>query len=115
MAEQVTEGAGENSPASPIDQQEFYTATDGTMWLMEVHVHWFPQYGSLVRLYKMPGYIAVPLPSNLPYLDVVPRTLRDAALDGSFDLHAIARYWTQRCLAMLREYVERFGGTLQET
>ncbi len=78
---------------------------------MEIQVQWFPQFESQVRLRKMPD-CPVPLPSNLPYLDVVPQDIREAALDGRFDLQAITDYCLQRCLCMLREYVERFGNTL---
>ncbi|MGC8783051.1 MAG: hypothetical protein ACP5RN_01495 [Armatimonadota bacterium] len=104
-------GTRENLPAS-VTHQEFYTATDGRQWLMEVAVQWSPQFESQVRLWKMPERILVPLPANLPYLDVVPPNIREAALDGCFDLQAITRYCLQRCLVMLREYVERFGNTL---
>lgn len=96
----------------PITHQEFYTATDGSQWLMEVAVQWSPHFESRVRLLKMPDRILVPLPKNLPYLDVVPPNIREAALDGRFDLQAITRYCLQRCLVMLRQYVERFGNTL---
>lgn len=104
-------GIQEDPPAS-ITHQEFYTATDGSQWLMEVAVQWSPYFESHVRLLKMPDRAPVYLPSNLPYLDVVPQNIREAALDGRFDLRAITRYCLQRCLVMLREYVERFGNTL---
>ncbi len=104
-------GIRENLPASAT-HQEFYIATDGSQWLMEVAVQWCPYFESRVRLLKMPEGIPVPLPANLPYLDVVPPNIREAALDGRFDLQAITRYCLQRCLVMLRQYVERFGNTL---
>lgn len=99
-------------PPEPIAHQEFYTATDGSQWLMDVYVQWKPHFESRVRLWKMPERVPIYLPSYLPYLDVVAEHIRDAALDGQFDLQAITRYYLQRCLAMLREYVERFGNTL---
>ncbi|MEJ5251011.1 MAG: hypothetical protein HPY54_02660 [Chthonomonadetes bacterium] len=113
MADEVKSRAGttEGVPA-PIDHEEFYTATDGRLWLMQIHVQWSPRYESTVRLLKMPERTPVDLPSNLPYLDVVPQNIREAALDGRFDLEAITRYCLQRCLAMLREYVQRFGNDL---
>lgn len=114
MANEVSmsEGGWRDNPPVPITHQEFYTATDGSQWLMEVVVQWFPQFESRVRLLKMPDRIPVSLPPNLPYLDVVPQDIREAALDGRFDLQAITRYCLQRCLVMLQQYVERFGNTL---
>jgi len=105
-------GGQQTSLPAPITHQEWYTAADGSHWLMEIIVQWFPHFESQVRLLKMPERTLVPLPPNLPYLDVVPQNIREAALDGRFDLQAITRYCLQRCLVMLREYVERFGHTL---
>ncbi|MCL6476098.1 MAG: hypothetical protein K6U75_13720 [Firmicutes bacterium] len=111
MADKIKAPPGISFPA-PVTHQEFYTATDGTQWLMEIHVQWSPSFESRVRLLKMPERISVSLPSNLPYIEVVPENIREAALDGPFNLQAITNYYLQRCLAMLREYVERFGNTL---
>jgi hypothetical protein len=111
MAHEVATGSGTLLP-EPVNHQEFYTATDGSQWLMDIFVQWSPHYESRVRLLKMPDRISVPLPPYLPYLDVVPENIREAALDGRFNLQAITRYCLQRCLVMLREYVERFGSAL---
>lgn len=111
MAHKVTTGSGKSLP-EPVTHQEFYTATDGSQWLMEVYVQWSPHFESRVRLLKMPESVPVHLPPSLPYLDVIPETIREAALDGRFNLQAITNYCLQRCLAMLRDYVERFGNTL---
>lgn len=92
--------------------EEFYTAADGSQWLMQIRVQWVPHYQSTVRLLKMPERTVVDLRSNLPYLDVVPPYIREAALDGRFDLQAITHYYLQRCLVMLREYVQCFGNDL---
>lgn len=107
----MTSGTEEDRSVA-VNHQEFYTATDGSQWMMQIHVHWLPYYNSEVRLLKMPDRVPINLPTNLPYLDVVPQTLRDAALDGCFDLRAITRYCVQQCLRTLREYVERFGKDL---
>lgn len=114
MVDQVDSSGREQehlSPA-PLQYREFYVATDGRQWLIEVEVQWSPSFCSQIRLMKLPEREPVPLPSNLPYLEVVPRNLREAALDGNYDLQAIARYCLQRCLVTVREYVERFGNTL---
>lgn len=114
MVDQVGSSGGEQehpSPA-PLAYQEFYVATDGRQWLIEAEVRWSPCFCSQLRLMKLPERIPVPLPANLPYLEVVPRNLREAALDGNYDLPAITRYCLQRCLVTIREYVERFGDTL---
>ncbi len=112
MVGQIAVGTGENPSVPPTVHQEFYTATDGSQWLMYVYVQWSPRFESRVRLLKMPERISVSLPSNLPYIEVVPENIREAALDGRFNLQAITNYYLQRCLGMLREYVERFGNTL---
>ncbi|MCS6830077.1 MAG: hypothetical protein RMM08_00880 [Armatimonadota bacterium] len=114
MANEVSAAAGghpENSLA-PVTHHEFYTATDGSQWLMEIDVQWFPHFEGRVRLLKMPERVPIHLPANLPYLEVVPKDIREAVLDGRFDPQAVTRYYLQRCLVMLREYVERFGSTL---
>lgn len=111
MVDEMKAGV-EALPPEPIAHQEFYTATNGSQWLMEVYVQWSPHFESRVRLWKMPERVPINLPSSLPYLDVVPENIRDVALDGRFDLQAITRYCLQRCLAMLRDYVERFGNAL---
>lgn len=114
MADEVVAypaGAGEDTPA-PIVYEEFYTAANGSQWLMQIRVQWVPRYESTVRLLKMPERTVVHLRPNLPYLDVVPPNIREAALDGRFDLQAITRYYLQRCLVMLREYVQCFGDDL---
>ncbi len=111
MAGEVANVAGvsfQHTPA-PLYHEEFYVASDGSHWLMQVEVHWAPQFQSRVGLFRMPGRVPVSLPANLPYLDVVPRNIRAAALDGRFDLQAITRYCLTQCLGMLRDYVERFG------
>lgn len=101
----------ENIPPA-LTHEVLYTATNGTQWLMQIYVQWVPRYEGYVRLLKMPERTPVNLPKNLPYLDVVPSEIREALLDGCFDLQAIARYWAQRCQVMLQEYVERFGDDL---
>lgn len=114
MADEVVAhlaGAGEDAP-HPIVHKEFYTAADGSQWLMQIRVQWVPHYQSTVRLLKMPERTVVHLRPNLPYLDVVPPNIREAALDGRFDLQAITCYYIQRCLVMLREYVQCFGNDL---
>ncbi|MER3472997.1 MAG: hypothetical protein C4335_02975 [Armatimonadota bacterium] len=113
MADEVDQRAGTLSGVPPpIVHEEFYTAEDGSQWLMQIEVRWTPRYESRVRLLKMPERVPVNLPANLPYLEVVPPNIREAALDGRFDLQAITHYCLQRCLIMLREYVERFGDDL---
>lgn len=79
---------------------------------MEITVRWQPHFESQIQLLKLPQCLPVSLPANLPYLEVVPQNLREAALDGNYDLQAITRYCLRRCLVTLREYVERFGKTL---
>ncbi|MCS7311126.1 MAG: hypothetical protein NZ741_12995, partial [Armatimonadetes bacterium] len=90
------EAEQETASPAPLFHQELYTATNGTQWLMEARVQWHPHFESRVRLLKMPERTPVRLPLNLPYLEVVPKTVRDAALDGRYDLQAITHYYLQR-------------------
>lgn len=98
--------------AVSITHQEFYTAADGSLWCLEAEVRWLPHYKSMVRISKMPHRIPIVLPSNLPYQDVVPIDVREAAVDGDYDLQAITRFYLQRTLNTLREYIEQFGSNL---
>lgn len=114
MAHQVgtLEAEREQISPAPLAHQEFYTAADGTQWLIRIRVQWLPQFASEIEIVKLPEGSSLPVPPNLPYHEVIPKRLREAALDGNYDLQAITRYCLQRCLVTLREYIERFGNTL---
>lgn len=114
MADQVSqEGGAEWNLLPPvIVHEEVFCSSDGRQWLVRIEVQWCPEYHGQVALFKLPDTTPISLPSYLPYREVVMPDIREAALDGCFDLEAITRFYVGRCVETLRQYVERFGQEL---